>query len=208
MRKRKIVHFQCLQDDDRREPEIAGILATGRLAPDELTVMRPFEAPVRVEALTRATHVLIGGSAWSVWEDIPYLTELRVAVVAAIGLGHPTLGICFGGQFLAWALGGKVVRDKAYEERGVNEIDIDLDACRSDALFGDMPVRIRVQSSHHDRISRLPNGARRLASSQGGAVTQAFAMDGARVWGLQFHPERRHDETPLAGAVLERFLSL
>lgn len=230
---RKVVHFQCLKDEDRKETEEAGLRREGRLSANELVVLEAFKTPVSPAALTGATHVIIGGSGWSVWEDIPYKRELAETVREALRLGLPTLGICFGAQFLADLLGGRVIRDYAREERGTVRVHCPVSLAFRDPLFEGMPDEFLAQASHQDRIAELPPHAVPLAYSQDGAVLQAFRA-GAVFWGVQFHPERSRrdvefltspehcdyephqvasirrtlDDSPEAGRVLERFIAI
>jgi GMP synthase (glutamine-hydrolysing) len=104
---------------------------------------------------------------------------------AALG-GTPVLGICYGHQLLAHALGGRVGRNPLGREIGSIEVDL-CDAARGDDLFAELPARVRVQATHVESVLALPPGARLLAASPGDPH-QAFAV-GERAWGVQFHPE-------------------
>jgi GMP synthase (glutamine-hydrolysing) len=181
--------FQCLKDAPDRDVEIASILAATKLRSDELTVVRPFNAPITASVLDGAEGVIIGGAGWSAFEDIPYYGDFLVVLKAARERRVPMLGICFGAQTLAHLFGGAVVRDDLNAEYGTIDVD-----CRStsfaDPLLAEAPPRFAAQSWHHDRIAELPSGAMPLAWSRDGAVLQAFSFPGERIWGVQFHPER------------------
>ena len=105
---------------------------------------------------------------------------------ALLGLGIPVLGICYGHQLLAHALGGRVARNPRGREIGSVEVEA-LPAARDDALLGALPVRLTVQATHVESVLELPPGARLLAVSRGDPH-HAFSA-GARAWGVQFHPE-------------------
>jgi GMP synthase (glutamine-hydrolysing) len=107
---------------------------------------------------------------------------LREAVVA----DTPLLGICYGHQLLAHALGGRVGRNPRGREIGTVAVEL-REAARKDPLLGGLPARLTVQATHVESVLDLPPGARLLASS---AIDphQAFAC-GERAWGVQFHPE-------------------
>ena len=203
---RKVVHFQCLKDENSREPEVQGIKRAGKLTELEIRVIESFKGPTDPTVLAGATHVTIGGSGWSVWDDVPFKRELRNTIRSAIyEFGIPTLGICFGAQFLASiTYGGKVVRDDARAETGPTEIVRTHPMAQYDLLEG-LPSKFMAESSHHDRIVRLPMNMVPLAYSQGGQVIQAFADTGEKCWGVQFHPERGtgHD-----AQILEKFFLL
>jgi GMP synthase (glutamine-hydrolysing) len=151
----------------------------------------------------------------------------------AVAAGTPVLGICYGHQLLAHALGGRVGPNPRGREIGTIELRLDP-AARSDPLLGALPARCRAQATHVESVLELPPGARALASSPGDPV-QAFAA-GPAAWGVQFHPEfdaevmrayleerrellagegidaagllRRVEETPQAAGLLGRFAAL
>ena len=116
------------------------------------------------------------GSEWSVyWDHIAPQVEREAALLrAAAGAGQPVLGLCFGGQLLAHALGGSVERSPV-PELGWHSIE--------SAVPDLIPSGPYVQW-HSDRFV-LPPGARELARSA--AAPQAFTLGSAL--GLQFHPE-------------------
>jgi GMP synthase (glutamine-hydrolysing) len=104
----------------------------------------------------------------------------------AVGAGRPVLGICYGHQLLAHALGGVVGNNPRGEELGAADVFLD-ETARSDALLGGFPAMMRVYESHTQSVLRLPHGAVRLASNPWDA-NQCFRY-GAAAWGIQFHPE-------------------
>lgn len=154
---------------------------------------------------------------------------LRDAVMAKI----PVLGICFGHQLLAWALGGEVDYNPQGVEVGTVRIEL-TDRGVGDPLLSVLPAEFDAQLSHSQSVIHLPKGARLLASSEM-EPHQAFTW-GEHAWGIQFHPEFdatviRHfieyyrttlekegrdgealkgavHETPESVAVLKRFLAI
>ncbi len=107
-------------------------------------------------------------------------------LAAAVEKGIPILGICYGHQLLAYALGGEVGDNPKGREFGTIEVHV-TDSAREDALLGGLPTPITVHVSHTQSVLRLPAQARRLAYSERES-NQAFAI-GACAWGVQFHPE-------------------
>jgi len=96
------------------------------------------------------------------------------------------LGICYGHQLLAHALGGRVGVNPRGREIGTVLVEA-LPAARSDALMGELPARFAMQATHVESVLELPAGSTLLAASSGDPH-QAFCAI-PRVWGVQFHPE-------------------
>ena len=165
----------------------------------ELGVYSAITAPGR--ALERAHDqrpeaIILSGGPCSVYEqNAPVLDR------AILGLGLPTLGICYGLQWLAQELGGTVEPGgKQGGEYGRAEITIDPNSSdlsssdlSSNELFAGVRSLTTVWMSHGDKVTRLPSGFRVLARS--GPCPIAAAGDPARkIYGLQFHPEVHHSE--------------
>lgn len=114
-----------------------------------------------------------------------WLPGVRDLLSSAVEDGVPTLGICLGAQLLAVAQGGEVRRGEAGPERGFSEVTVSA----ADELF-DEGVLPTVQW-HYDEVTRLPDGAVLLGSTEL-YRNQAFRV-GDLAWGVQFHPEARPD---------------
>ena len=100
--------------------------------------------------------------------------------------GLPLLGICYGHQLIAHALGGEVGDNPSGREMGTVHLDLHPPAA-DDPLFAGMPLQFPAQATHLQSVLRLPEGATVLAKSAQDAA-HAFRW-GEQVWGLQFHPE-------------------
>jgi GMP synthase (glutamine-hydrolysing) len=145
------------------------------------------EGPLTLGMLDGVDAVILGGSGYSVWDDIPTKDGLSALVREADRRGVPMLGVCFGAQFLASEFGGKVEADDANKEVGTYWIRRTEDGS-IDAMFADMPDKFRAQCAHHCRITELPPGAVVLAKSDVCPV-HAFTLPGRDVYAVQFHPE-------------------
>jgi GMP synthase (glutamine-hydrolysing) len=129
---------------------------------------------------------VVSGSHTSVIDHEPWSEVLARWLAGAVGHGLPLLGICYGHQLLAYALGGEVRDNPRGLEFGTVPIHLTA-AAAADPLFGGLPATFPAQVCHSQTVVRLPAGARRLAWSERDSV-QAFAV-GPRAWGVQFHPE-------------------
>ena len=100
--------------------------------------------------------------------------------------GLPLLGICYGHQLIAHALGGTVDDNPNGREMGTVCIDLHPQA-QDDPLFAGLPERFDAQATHLQSVLKPPPGATVLARN-GHDGCHAFRW-GDAAWGLQFHPE-------------------
>ncbi len=117
---------------------------------------------------------------------------------ALFSSGVPVLGICYGLQAMAAALGGEVARTGG-GEFGRTEVTLDP----SSELFSGLPGHQRTWMSHRDAVVRAPAGFRPTARSAGASVA-AFEDPARRLYGVQWHPEVVHTEN--GQRVVENFL--
>lgn len=104
----------------------------------------------------------------------------------------PTLGICYGHQILADALGGKVAPHPNGIEIGTTTIEL-TDAGKTDPLFHNLPTTFLGHATHYQSVITLPEQATLLAHNDF-EHHHAFAIDD-HIWGVQFHPEFSADYT-------------
>jgi GMP synthase (glutamine-hydrolysing) len=161
------------------------ILAGMGVARDEARVAAVAEGE-DLPAPQEIAAVVLTGSSAMVSERAPWSERTAAWLRGAVAGGLPVLGICYGHQLLAHALGGRVARNPRGREIGCVDVET-LPAARGDALLGALPERLCVHATHVESVLELPAGARLLAASQQDAH-QAFAI-AKRVWGVQFHPE-------------------
>jgi GMP synthase (glutamine-hydrolysing) len=114
-------------------------------------------------------------------ERLPWLREEIAWVRSLLDAGVPVLGLCFGAQVIAAALGAPVSRTDP--EIGWHGVEL-TDAGRADPVIGALPARFEACQWHSWQFA-LPEGAELLATSPAGV--QAFRRGSA--WGVQFHPE-------------------
>lgn len=129
---------------------------------------------------------VITGSHDNVTEHHPWSERLAGWLPEAVKRRIPILGICYGHQILAYALGGEVADNPGGWEFGTVDVHLAAGAC-GDELLGGLETPLKVHVTHTQTVLRLPEKARRLAFSERDG-NQAFAVGGC-AWGVQFHPE-------------------
>ncbi len=119
------------------------------------------------------------GSRYSVNDEEPWIRDLEQFVRQVADSAAPFIGICFGHQLIAKALGGSVVRSDRGWGVGLKEVDV-----RGDLGLGDS---YRVLTSHQDQIDALPPGGEILGWNEHCPV--AMLGVGDNMVGIQGHPE-------------------
>ena len=114
-------------------------------------------------------------------------------------LGIPTLGICYGFQVMARALGGEVA-NTGQREYGATDAALTGDG---GVLLGGQPDTQNVWMSHGDQVARAPEGFEVLASTEATPVA-AFGSAEKCFYGVQWHPEVKHSDH--GQEVIENFL--
>jgi GMP synthase (glutamine-hydrolysing) len=157
--------------------------------------IRPFNADAgEIAAFAPGALILSGGPASVTAAQSPR------ADPAWFAMDLPVLGICYGQQAMCAALGGEV---EGADEREFGRAFVDLvGEC---ALFDGVwhkGGREQVWMSHGDRVTRLPEGFRAVATTEA-APFAAIADEARRFYGVQFHPEVMH--TPHGTELLRNF---
>lgn len=126
----------------------------------------------------RPRALILSGGPQSVYEDGAPAIDPKL-----FDAGVPILGICYGYQAMAKALGGSVART-ASSESGPAKADVDA----SSALFAGQPAVQRVWMSHSDSVKEAPPGFKVSATTGGGGIA-AFENVERDLYGVQWHPE-------------------
>jgi GMP synthase (glutamine-hydrolysing) len=153
------------------------------------------KAEEALERLAPKAIILSGGPSSVYWDQAP------AAPQAIFSSGLPILGICYGNQTMVAQLGGRVEGGHA-AEFGRAEINV-IDDCPLFEGFWPKGTRDHVWMSHGDKITKLPEGFRAVATSDN-APYAVIANDEARHYGVLFHPEVVH--SPRGAALLGNFV--
>ena len=130
--------------------------------------------------------VIITGAHAMVTEAEPWMLITEAWLRQLVLQGIPVLGICFGHQLLAKALGGDVDYHPQGPEVGSVALQLTEEGLE-DVLFSDLPQQFYAYATHAQTISRLPQAAVVLAANAFEA--QHAVRFAATTWGVQFHPE-------------------
>jgi GMP synthase (glutamine-hydrolysing) len=130
--------------------------------------------------------VIVTGSAAMVTDRHDWSERSAEWLRDAAHAGLPLLGICYGHQLIAHALGGEVGDNPAGREMGTIALELHAPAER-DPLFAGLPPRFPAQATHLQSVLRAPADATVLAHSQLDSCHAFRWRD--HVWGVQFHPE-------------------
>ena len=143
--------------------------------------------------LKNPSALILSGGPASVYEQGSPSMDPQI-----LELGVPILGICYGFQTLAHALGGQV-DNSGKREYGAT----DLSLKSSGVLLEDQPKSQVCWMSHGDQVVKAPDGFEVLASTETTPVA-AFESVEKKIFGVQWHPEVKHSE--YGQNVLENFL--
>jgi GMP synthase-like glutamine amidotransferase len=137
--------------------------------------------------------VLITGSPAGVYDPLPWIAPLLDFIRTAADIRTPMIGVCFGHQAIAEALGGKV--EKSTKGWGIGRHTYKVNACP--VWMSGCGLEMRAAVSHQDQVIRKPPGADVLAAS---AFTEFAVLHYPDVPALTFqcHPEFDDD---FAGAL-------
>jgi GMP synthase (glutamine-hydrolysing) len=130
--------------------------------------------------------VVLTGAAPMVTDKLPWSERTARWLQPVVQTGVPVLGVCYGHQLLAYALGGAVADNPKGRELGTVQVEL-LNTAASDRLLGGMDSPLLLQTSHLQSVVRLPDGAVHLARNAH-EEHHAFRF-GSHAWGVQFHPE-------------------
>ena len=152
--------------------------------------VKPYTTPLEELQKMQPIGLIFTGGPNSVYlEDAPHVDP------AIFQMGVPVLGICYGCQLMAQALGGRVTaaQDDTAREYGKTETFFDT-SCK---LFKNLPERGVSWMSHGDYMEKVPDGFALMAHSKA-CPNVAIADETRGFYGVQYHPEVNHTENGVA----------
>ncbi len=152
---------------------------------NRVTVIAAFEGEDLPDP-KRFAGVVVTGSSAMVSHRETWSERTAEWLRSAVGCATPVLGICYGHQLLAHALGGRVGPNPRGRQIGTVHVRLAEEAA-GDALLAGFGGSLRAHASHTEAVLELPDAAVWLGSSKGDPNT-AFSC-GTASWGVQFHPE-------------------
>ncbi len=126
---------------------------------------------------------IINGSRKSVYEAIDWIAKLKQFVRDIHQLRKKCLGICFGHQLIAEALGGKVAKSNLGWCVGVQEFSVS----RVQRWMRPAHAKLNMLMMCQDQVQKLPKGSRLLASTN--RCPKGMFQLGEHILGIQAHPE-------------------
>jgi GMP synthase-like glutamine amidotransferase len=137
--------------------------------------------------LTPFDRIILSGSREAAATQADWITDIEDLTRRSLDQNRPLLGVCFGHQIMARALGGEVRRNSA-PEVGWTQIE----TLSRVPLFEGLPNRFFSFSNHYDIVSKVPPGSQVFAKSDDCQI-QGFRILGKPLYGVQFHPETENE---------------
>ena len=126
--------------------------------------------------------VILSGSPFSVHDPEGFKPDLS-GIIGRV----PVLGICYGAQFLSYAMGGRVEKSNSREYGRALLQTVDT----GNALFKGFDQHSQVWMSHGDTITAIPEDFETIASTAD-VKHAAYWCASRSLWAVQFHPEVFH----------------
>lgn len=186
----------CILETDVLRPELIDQYESyGRMF-EQLFARQPIAAQFKVYNVVAGHYppdsekydaYLVTGSKADSFGDDPWIATLKTYLLERYNRGDKLLGVCFGHQILALLLGGKTERAVQGWGVGIHQYRV---AHKPSWMSPDLE-ELTMLISHQDQVTRLPENATLLASSEFCPI--ASYCIGDQVLCFQGHPEFVHD---------------
>ncbi|MBK1664842.1 glutamine amidotransferase [Rhodospirillum rubrum] len=165
----------------------AGLLAAGAVPPPPTVARFAVIDGEFPDSATRCDAWVVTGSRHSATEEAPWMLRLEALLREAVAAGRPVIGLCFGHQILAKALGGRVEPSPFGWQLGLQDYRV-IDA---PDWLADLGPTIGLNAIHQDHVSVAPPGASLLATAP--HCPNAALVYGKAAISFQGHPEFTRD---------------
>jgi GMP synthase (glutamine-hydrolysing) len=143
----------------------------------------PYNAEINKNISKDVKGIILSGSPFSVLQE----NALQFPLLEVMAQHQiPILGVCYGAQYIAWLMKGKVEKS-AKREYGRANLIIN----NNTNLLKDISHNSQIWMSHGDSILELPSDFELLASTDEIPIA-AFKLKEKEIYGIQFHPEVTH----------------
>ncbi len=159
--------------------------------------MHPFDMPIQDIKAFNPKGIILSGSFNSVYAEDSYHAD-----AAILELGVPVLGICYGMQWMAHTLGGKVEGGNQ-REFGYAQVNVTNNILSNGISDSETANVLDVWMSHGDKVTAAPAGFDVVGSTDSCPIA-IMVNEEKQFFGLQFHPEVTH--TKQGDALLNRFV--
>ncbi len=140
----------------------------------------PYSTDIEKIKEKNPSGIIFTGGPNSVYEeDAPKCSD------EVFRLGIPILGICYGNQLMAQALGGTV---ETADKREYGKTEIKLGKSK---LFEDIEENTVCWMSHTDFVSKVPDGFK-ITAATASCPAAAYENEEKKLYAVQFHPEVNH----------------
>ncbi|MED7788751.1 type 1 glutamine amidotransferase [Francisella sp. 19X1-34] len=126
---------------------------------------------------------IITGSKATAFDDLAWIAKLRSEIVKLYNKNKKIIGICFGHQILAQALGGRVERGPEGFAVGVRNVKV----LKQKSWMKPFHNYLSLLFYHQDMVVELPEGSELISTSDYCKV-QMFCIN-SHILGIQAHPE-------------------
>ena len=140
----------------------------------------------RLPNISTASGFIITGSHAMVTDELAWSLRVEAYVRRVAKSDCALLGICYGHQLIAKALGGRSGYNPKGKEIGTKQIK-KLKSGYKDPLLRGIPAEFWAHETHSQTVLKVPKGSKVLAKSAGDSHQAVRYRE--NIWGVQFHPE-------------------
>ena len=130
---------------------------------------------------------IITGSAFGVYDEEEWITKLLIKIRDIYKKNIPLVGICFGHQAIAEALGGKVIKSTKGWGVGIKQMKFNVNK----PWINPPIINLKLIYSHQDQVIKLPKNSQILSGDDFCPIS-SFSIKN-KVFTLQGHPEFKND---------------